>query len=354
MPILRNRTILNVARGIKAFLNVEAGVTRGEAPENDQVQYVREQLRRTQEQLEKRNLQLARLRANPDVKGGGTVEVENIIWMFGMARTGSTWLAEMMDEPVGHTAWREPLVGELFGNFHNVRASHRRDLHAILSNRPEGLRAELIRSFTLKAIEAKFPDPENRKYLVVKEPNGSLGAVLMSEAFPESRMIFLIRDPRDVVSSILSGSGEDGWITKQRARTNLSPSSSEPDEIVRNASSRCLEVMNKSKEAFESHKGPKLLVRYEELRADTPGTIERIYSELGVPMDGKEVSAVVEKHSWENIPAERKGEGKSRRKAKPGGWKEDLTPEQARTVERTTAPILREFYEPAAADEREK
>jgi hypothetical protein len=52
----------------------------------------------------------------------------------------------------------------------------------------------------------------------------------------------------------------------------------------------------------------------------------------------------VTKHSWENIPAEEKGEGKFYRKATPGGWSEDLTPEQAEIVAKITAPFLSEYY----------
>jgi hypothetical protein len=52
----------------------------------------------------------------------------------------------------------------------------------------------------------------------------------------------------------------------------------------------------------------------------------------------------VEKHSWENVPEEETGKGKARRKAMLGAWREDLTPEQARVVERVTAPLLEEFY----------
>lgn len=52
----------------------------------------------------------------------------------------------------------------------------------------------------------------------------------------------------------------------------------------------------------------------------------------------------VEKHSWENIPQDEKGEGKFNRKARPGGWREDLTPVQAESVRRITGPLLDEFY----------
>ena len=87
-----------------------------------------------------------------------------------------------------------------------------------------------------------------------------------------------------------------------------------------------------------------MLVRYEDLRTNTLETMRRIYSTLGIPVDEGELARVVEKHSWEKIPEENKGDGKFYRKATPGGWREDLTPEQARIVEKVTAPLLAEFY----------
>jgi hypothetical protein len=76
--------------------------------------------------------------------------------------------------------------------------------------------------------------------------------------------------------------------------------------------------------------------------------MRRIYATLGIPVDEGELARSVEKHSWENIPEEEKGEGKKRRKAKPGGWREDLTPKQVEIVEEITAPLLEEFYPDAA------
>jgi len=72
--------------------------------------------------------------------------------------------------------------------------------------------------------------------------------------------------------------------------------------------------------------------------------MKRIYSELEIEVDDEEIARAVEKHSWENIPEEKKGPDKFYRKASPGGWREDLTPDQAKTVERITAPLLAEFY----------
>ena len=51
----------------------------------------------------------------------------------------------------------------------------------------------------------------------------------------------------------------------------------------------------------------------------------------------------MDKHSFENIPQRERGEGKFYRKATSGGWKDDLTPEQASIVEDITAPLIDEL-----------
>ena len=117
-----------------------------------------------------------------------------------------------------------------------------------------------------------------------------------------------------------------------------------PDEFVRQRSRLVVQSIEKAQEAYDLHEGRKLVVRYEDLRADTLATMEHVCSTLGISVDQGELARVVNKHAWENIPEEKKGVDKPRRKAKPGGWEEDLTAEQARIVEEMTATILDEFY----------
>jgi Sulfotransferase domain len=74
--------------------------------------------------------------------------------------------------------------------------------------------------------------------------------------------------------------------------------------------------------------------------------MKRIYSTLGIEVDEGQLQEVVERHSWENIPEDQKGQGKFYRKASPGGWREDLTPEQAEIIEKVTAPLLEKYYPP--------
>jgi hypothetical protein len=325
VPHIERSVAFKIARGVGAYLNLGAGITR-------------------QPLSEVRWKRPGAADRNP-----GGVKPENVVWIFGSGRSGSTWLSSMMGDIEGHTLWGEPWVGGLFGRFYYSAVNKRRHTNPqFIMGRHKLSWLRSIRFFVLDAAAATFPGIGEDEYLIIKEPNGSIGAPLMMEALPESRMVLLVRDPRDVMASSMDARKEGGWNYERNKKLYLEgrkvPSDKAPDAYVRRQAKRYLEGMGKAKEAYDAHKGPKVLVRYEELRADTLGAMRRMYSALGIEVDEEELKRVVEKHSWENIPEEEKGEGKFYRKAKPGGWREDLTPEQAEAVERVTAPLIEEFY----------
>ena len=276
------------------------------------------------------------------------IKAENLVWIFGTGRSGSTWLASIMGAPQGYRPWREPLVGQLFGEFYTKTSTNpgRRDFIMSDSTREAWLGG--IRSLVLNVAGARFPRAAANDYLVVQEPNGSVGAPLLMEALPESRMIFLMRDPRDVVASALDRHRKGGQayerLRKDPRRGDADRVERDPEAATRGQARRYLRNVSSVKQAYEAHRGRKVLVRYEELRHDTLGTLERVYSTLGMSVAGDDLARAVEKNAWENIPEEEKGPRKNRRKARPGGWQEDLTSEQVKVVENITAPLLREFY----------
>jgi hypothetical protein len=400
VPILKQKIILQIQGNLRAFLKLEAGITRGglsalgqgssQEQESRQAGVHMRQLKRQIEQLRrqppqprggrksgKKDVRIRKLRSQLEKVRGqrekarrqletkkretadlkerlatlahdakGSVRPEAIIWIFGTGRSGTTWLASMMGEITGTKHWNEPLVGLLFGDFYLDRRGEQKGRGFILS--PEHRRVWLsnIRSMVLDGAASRYP--RDLETLVIKEPHGSVGAPLLMEALPESRMIVLVRDPRDVVASAMDAHKPGGW-THERVRSVHGDRASEladeyPDAFAQKRADFYLHDIGKAKEAFEAHQGPKVLAKYEDLRFDTMGEMRRICSELGMEADEEELARAVEKHAWENIPEEEKGVGKLRRKATPGGWREDLTPEQVEIVEHTTAPLLEEFY----------
>jgi Sulfotransferase family len=362
VPVFENHVDLMV-RSMKLFLEVKAGVTRNRAADfvprsgasragtAGSTNVRARKLEQTGRRMANKGRALrikARRRLGGEQASG--IRPENVVWIFGSARTGSTWLSRMMGEVEGQSVWNEPLVGALFGNLYYERAKHligKPGKHYILGDGYRESWLGSIRTFVLKEASGRFPEVWGAdRYLVIKEPNGSLGAPLLMEAMPESRLILLIRDPRDYAASSLDAKREGGWQYESRKkwRPESPVDKKSPEGFVRSRAQSYLERMGFAKRAYDAHEGPKVLVRYEELRADALGTMRRIYAALGMPVNQEELGRAVEKHSWENIPEEQKGEGKFYRKAKPGSWREDLTPEQIEIVQEITAPLLEEFY----------
>jgi hypothetical protein len=323
VPVFRYPTVSGVARRVRARLGLEAGITRGALPEPTSV----------------------------DGRSAGGVAPENMIWIFGTGRTGSTWLAAMMEEPEGHDVWFEPRVGTVFDP---QRFQRHGGKHFILASQYKDVWLRSIRNFILDGANARFPELAGG-YLAVKEPGGSVGAGLIMEALPESGMVLLIRDPRDVVASWLDATRKGGWQTRRRGeggRRAESLAETNPNAFVRRHADAYLQHVGSARRAYVAHEGRKVVVRYEDLRSDTLGTMKRMYGELDVPVEEARLAKAVEKHSWENIPEEEKGQGKFYRKATPEAWREDLTRRQVKTVERITAPLLEEFYPKGPAEQQ--
>lgn len=358
MPVFNGGKVSRVVRAIRAALEGKEDSTRSAKPDPEQektgvqeLDAANKRIAELRRILDSRDREIARLRtklptSDPSVQGG-SIEARNVIWMFGSGRTGSNWLGSMMGEIADHAVWQEPRVGALFAFYYTSSMLHENE-HFVLGSPYEETWLRSVRSFVLDGANARFSEVAEQGYLVIREPTGSAGAPLLMEALPESRMIFLIRDPRDVVASFLDGSRKGGWlykrgVRKDRKRRHGSVDQA-PDTFVKTRADMYLLQVGRAKQAYEAHKGHKVLVKYEDLRADVLGTMKHIYATLDIGVNENELVRAVEKHAWERIPEESKGKGRFHRKATPGGWREDLTPNQVKIVENTTAPLINEFY----------
>jgi hypothetical protein len=330
MPIFEHLSSIEIARSLRAFLRLEAGVVRGEIPDlQKELKVWTEELQKARERIRQQDEQL--------MVESPRISPKNIVWIFGSGRTGSSWLARIMARLPQHVSWDEPYVGAIVARSSDPVADLAQRAETIYGAEHKNTWLASVRSMVLSGATVRFPEADRENYLVIKEPNGSSGAPTLTEALPESRVIFLVRDPRDVVSSVLDSASPGGW------RADKEPAK-QPDAVVKRSARTYASNMKRAKRAFDGHQGRKALVRYEDLRVDTFATLKSTYSSLGIAVTDDELVSLVEKQAWENIPEENKGKGKFRRKAAPGSWQEDLTQEQVEIVEDITAPMLKEFY----------
>jgi hypothetical protein len=295
----------------------------------------------------KARLRGAQLRGNVrDGQQTSGVNPAKVVWIFCTARSGSTWMRSMLDDLLDGEVWEEPKVGRLFGEFYaRAKPTQLGRTNYVLGEPTRGAWTEALRDFVLRTAWASHPTVTPERYLIVKEPGGAVGAPLLMAALPESRMVLLVRDPRDFAASVLDATRKDGWMQEgmdEWARKDLD-SEKNVQRYLRALSRQYVRQMSNGKKAFDDHDGRKILVRYDDLRSNTLATMRDLCAALELPVDGEKLEEVVNKHSWENIPQRERGEGKFYRKATSGGWREDLTPEQANIVENITAPLIEEF-----------
>lgn len=293
---------------------------------------------------------LHRLRLRVQAEDAGTVpDPARIVWIFCTSRSGSSWLRAMLEDLLQCEVWEEPKVGRLFGEFHaRAQEGQLGSTNFILGDPTRPAWTGALRSFVLQTARAANPSLTAERYLIVKEPDGAVGAPLLMEALPESRMVLLVRDPRDVVASSLDATREGAWMYEsmdedRKDRKGPRPAKSRDRQLKRLAANYLTQI-SRAAQAHDAHNGPRTLVRYEDLRSRPLETMRSLLTDLDLAVEEGALERAVAAYTWENVPQASKGSGKFHRKARPGGWREDLTPEQAARVERITRPVLDLFY----------
>jgi hypothetical protein len=280
---------------------------------------------------------------------------ERLVWIFGSPRTGSTWLMKLLSEspevltidetylplhlvPVGHTVpdgeYLEKGARAGDANFFFAR-------RYLPELRPE-LRRLILRGLRRQVLE--IGDGRSPKWVVIKEPNGSHGADTTLSLLRRSRMVFMLRDGRDVIDSLTDALlGENSWwrqsevhIAEKIPRQRLA--------FIRQHANLWLERTNAVQRAFASlPEEQRLLLRYEEMLDDTRGQLIRIFRWLDLRIEPAEVERIVSRHAFEAIPESEKGPGKIARAASPGLWRERFTEEERMVLEEVMGEKLREL-----------
>lgn len=178
--------------------------------------------------------------------------------------------------------------------------------------------------------------------VIVKEPNGSHGAEFMMSLLPQARLIFMVRDGRDVIDSFMDGMRAGGWLAQPYMRKMETG-----EDRLAFASTEARSWLERTKtvqRAFEAHP-PELRwkLRYEDLRADTTATLRPLLDWLGIDWSDAELETVISENAFEAIPARRRGSGTPLRAATPGLWREHMSDQERKVMEEIMGPKLVEL-----------
>ena len=159
---------------------------------------------------------------------------------------------------------------------------------------------------------------------------------LLTELYPGSRELFLVRDFRDMVSSILSFNAKRG--VQGFGRGNAT---SDVDYVASLG-----DWANRLVRAWERRRDSAHLVRYEDLVLDTERALSELLAYLGVDSGTQTVAAVREALEGDlpELSAHATSEEPS---ASVGRWRTDLAPGLVEECERSLRPALDAFGYPS-------
>jgi hypothetical protein len=283
-------------------------------------------------------------------------------WIFGSSRSGSTWLLRMLaslervipiDDPhIGHhlgvwrpipLAWATAKDPPKLGTLADFK---RRKRDYLFSDRyrehwmPQ-LRELISARFEAQAAEdiaeaGGVEDP----IVVVKEP-GSHAADTIMELFPDSCLIFLLRDGRDVVDSWLDAYRHGSWATDEGA---YPLDDAGRPALIRWQSSVWLHRTEVVQQTYaRTNPERRVLVRYEELRTNPVTELARICETIGIESAEGQLEQIAAANEFARVPDARKGAGREIRRAKPGGWAAHMSREEIIAMHEILADKLDEL-----------
>jgi len=287
------------------------------------------------------------------------VQETRLAWIFGSSRSGSTWLLKMLSDLEGVVPVDDPHLGHHLGVWRPIplawaacddppQLSTLLDVKADESGYffaerhraawSEPLRALIMARFEAQAAEVGIGDPARAAAFVVKEP-GSHVAPFLAELFPASKVIFLLRDGRDVVDSWLDAYSDGSWAIPGGA---FPVNEDGRIPLIRWLSEVWAYRSRAVKQAYDSRAdGDRIQIRYEELRGETEACVERICAMAGI--DASRVPEVVEAHRFEKLPPTERGRRSFTRQARPGGWRDNLSPAEQQAMHEAMGDALAEF-----------
>lgn len=284
------------------------------------------------------------------------MQEDRLAWIFGSSRSGSTWLLKMLSDLEAVVPVDDPHLGHHLGVWRPIPLAWAAcedpppltTLLEVKAEEPGYFFAERYRDAwedpLRELIRARFEaqaegsvDAAEAAY-VVKEP-GSHVAPFLAELFPRSKVVFLLRDGRDVVDSWLDAYSEGSWAIPGGAF----PVSEEGRiPLIRWLSEVWAFRSRQVRRAYEARaEEDRILIRYEDLRDETEACLDRVCATIG--LDRRRLPEVVDAHRFEKQPRHARGRQRFVRRARPGGWRDNLSRVEQHAMHGVLGETLAEF-----------
>jgi Sulfotransferase family len=277
-----------------------------------------------------------------------------LVWIFGSPRSGSSWLMSMLSGRSEVATINEsylgvhlvPMGGTVEAGEYFEHGERAKDPSYFFARRYLPVFRPLLRELVLQGLENQLSHLRPGllpRWVAIKEPNGSHAADTVISLLPSSRMLFLLRDGRDVVDSLVDAMLRDESWWRDKASTLVRHPQERVPFVSQHAALWVARTMASQRAFAALPDQQRLLVRYEELLSDTPAQLRRIFDWLDIDASEGDVEAIVARDSLEAVPKDRRGPGKPVRAATPGLWRENLTPNEQEAMHEIMGDKLREL-----------
>lgn len=261
----------------------------------------------------------------------------NLVFVVGCPRSGTTFLQKLLgSNPQIRTTRETHLFDAYLGQ--DIR-SWRGEIEKASSNPwavgiswylGEDYFFSALREYAYNLIKPHVVDLKADQLFIEKTPNHAEYIPEILAVFPECKIIHLIRDPRDVVASIIAASRSWARYFPRAANDAARMWVRYVNEV---GSSRNLLGEN---QFFQ--------LKYEHLLSSTKEVIESLSTFLKIQWKQEELEKAIRKNDARSKIRKRGGEDSQKflRKAKPGSWKEDLNWKQKFDVWRIARKTMNE------------
>jgi LPS sulfotransferase NodH len=262
----------------------------------------------------------------------------NLIFVVGCPRSGTTWLQRLLaSHPKVHSGEESHVFSMYVGPQMRVWKTQRntqllggeRHLVGPPAYFLDQEFVSILRDYAYRLLSPVLERLAPAELFIEKTPSHALFISEIRELLPEARFIHIVRDPRDVVASLLAAAKTWGSDWAPKSATAAAEMWVEHVHAVKEA------ARNLSKDKFHE-------VSYEELSRFPEETLKNVSKFLGLDWSDQGIAAAIEANCAESMrdrgtPIPLYGEIATRsgnvsrlprgfiRRARPGGWRKDLS-----------------------------